>query len=61
MADITKCSNEKCMFKKQCFRYTVPPNDNQSYQEFKDTMEGELNTCTFFILNDNSGEDYSNH
>ncbi len=56
MADITKCSNEKCLFKKDCFRYTVPPNQNQSYQEFKEITDGNINLCEYFILNDRNEE-----
>ena len=54
MADITKCSNEKCLFKNDCFRYTVPPNQYQSYQEFEAITDGNINLCDFFILNDNN-------
>ena len=54
MADITKCSNETCLFKKDCFRYTVKPHKNQSYQEFEFLTDGNINLCSFFILNDNN-------
>jgi len=54
MGDITKCSNEKCLFKNDCFRYTAPPNQHQSYQEFEDITDGNINLCDFFILNDNN-------
>ncbi len=34
-ADITKCSNENCVMKEKCYRYTVPQKEyNQSFQKF---------------------------
>ena len=56
MADITKCSNEICLFKEDCFRYTVPPNQYQSYQEFQEMTDGVINLCDFFILNDKNNK-----
>ena len=56
MADITKCSNEKCLFKNDCFRYTVKASQNQSYQKFNPPIDSEFNLCDFFILNDNNNE-----
>lgn len=29
--DITKCSGVNCPFKEQCYRYTAPASDYQSY------------------------------
>lgn len=35
MPDISKCSNEKCIMKKLCFRYTSTPNEiQQSYNPY---------------------------
>ena len=34
--DISKCVNENCPKKEQCYRYTCPTNEyNQSYAEFE--------------------------
>lgn len=46
--DITKCENEKCSLKKQCFRYTSKPEYWQSYALFEIKKDG---TCEFFINN----------
>ena len=35
MTDISKCSNENCPRKKQCYRYTCDADEWQSYAEFE--------------------------
>lgn len=34
MPDISKCKNEECPSKNECYRYTVEPSDYQSYASF---------------------------
>lgn len=29
MADLAKCSNDKCLLKATCLRWTSPPNEHQ--------------------------------
>lgn len=47
MADITKCSNEDCPIKMECFRHTAKDNYRQYYQSF----EFKNNNCTHFYNN----------
>ncbi|MEG1353734.1 MAG: hypothetical protein RSC65_02055 [Malacoplasma sp.] len=44
--DISKCANENCERKKECYRYTCAPNKlYQSYSLFLET------DCEYFIEN----------
>lgn len=48
MADVTKCSNEDCPIKMDCFRHTAQDNNyRQPYSSFK----FENNNCTHFYNN----------
>ena len=39
MADISKCCNNKCPKREECYRYRVKPNPyRQAYSEFKPEM-----------------------
>lgn len=40
MPDITKCTNEECPLKETCYRYTVEPDEYQSYAKFEITKNG---------------------
>ena len=46
--DITKCANEACVKKEQCFRYTAQAELIQSYSLFVPEANGN---CEFFIDN----------
>lgn len=35
MLDITKCTNDNCPIKKDCYRYISPPETYQYYSDFK--------------------------
>jgi len=46
MPDITKCVNEKCKLRKECWRFMCEPDRNwQSCSEFKPNKNG---TCEHF-------------
>jgi hypothetical protein len=47
MIDISKCANEDCPQKENCFRYTVEASDYQTYSEFKQ----ENGECEYFSRN----------
>jgi hypothetical protein len=49
MADITKCANEHCPSKEQCYRYTAPDGVWQSFSFFKPDETGK---CKYFSAND---------
>jgi len=52
MADISKCENEECPSKLQCYRYTVEANEYwQTYADFE-VKEGE-DKCEYFWDNKN--------
>lgn len=46
MPDITKCNNDQCPKKDNCYRFTSPSNDYQSFIRF------EHENCEFYIAND---------
>jgi len=43
--DITKCTNEECNIKKQCYRHTAPCSFKQSYCHFHQNEDG---SCGYF-------------
>lgn len=50
MADITKCSNNKCKIKEQCYRYTAKDDYWQSYAEFsKDKKIKDKKECKNYL------------
>lgn len=58
MADISKCSNEHCPLRYDCYRFTVEPNSfYQSYTAFTPTVternDGgkDIISCEWFIDN----------
>lgn len=40
MTDITKCDNEDCSIKHECYRWTAPASDYQSYADFEPDEDG---------------------
>ena len=46
MPDITKCANEFCSKKTDCYRYMCEEDEYQSYARFKQDEDGE---CEYFI------------
>jgi hypothetical protein len=46
MNDITKCYNETCNKKEECYRYVVLSDIYQSYAKFELDVNGN---CEFFI------------
>lgn len=58
MADITKCSNEKCKLSKTCHRYVVVANPlYQSYAGFEPIVDEMGNTHCDFYMESNKGYD----
>ncbi len=55
-SDITKCANEKCQFKEECFRYTCK---GESYWQSYSTFEPDGDNCEFFIFNKNKVTQHS--
>lgn len=53
--DITKCFNEECINKNNCFRYTAKNTEPyQSYADFKPTNNTEKGfKCDFFWFSKN--------
>lgn len=53
MVDITKCSNDECPLKRECYRYTVESgfSEKQSYDNFQFEYFDENPCCDFFIDN----------
>lgn len=41
MPDISKCANKECPLKHDCYRFTAPSSDYQSYSSFKPDEKGE--------------------
>lgn len=39
LQDISKCANDKCPFKKNCWRFECPPSGWQSYSEYSTPKE----------------------
>jgi len=35
MPDITMCTNNKCTFRENCYRFKAKPKDYQSYAKFE--------------------------
>lgn len=54
MSDITKCTNENCLNKIVCKRFTIEIHKfNQSYQKFKPkTNESIIFKCDYFIIDE---------
>ena len=50
MPDISMCTNEACVDKKQCYRYTATPSSWQSFMKF-DGPSGD-SPCSAFWQND---------
>ena len=48
MPDISKCANKECPMKHDCYRFTAPSSDYQSYSSFKHDENGE---CKHFWNN----------
>ena len=49
--DVSKCKNEKCTLKQDCFRYTSLPKEYwQSYTDFSQDKKGN---CEFYKPNKN--------
>ena len=48
MLDITKCDNEECTKKEECWRYTAPPEKLQSYAHFNPENKEK---CEYFWKN----------
>ena len=47
MSDITKCSNEECIIKEQCRRYTAPPHPYYQYvHNYQPDKDGK---CIWFL------------
>ena len=40
MADICKCTNDKCPIKEQCYRWTAEDEDLQAYSHFSPDEKG---------------------
>jgi hypothetical protein len=48
MADITKCTGDSCPIKGDCYRFTSPPSNHQSW--FSPPYgRDEPNVCYYFI------------
>lgn len=48
MADITMCANQKCIIRKDCFRFMAEPKEHgQSWADFKPDENGK---CEYFWL-----------
>ena len=52
MADITKCKGKDCPFKEQCYRYTAPTDEWQSW--FVESPI-KINSCDMFWSNKEIG------
>jgi hypothetical protein len=51
MADITKCKNENCKLKEDCYRYTALDGKYQSYM-FMDKEVKNYAECEYFWGNE---------
>lgn len=45
MSDITKCVNNECPLKENCYRYKAVPDTIQSYADFQFNDDG---SCDYF-------------
>ncbi len=48
MTDITKCNGENCEKKEQCYRYTAPWGNRQSFMESKICLNESFGQKKFF-------------
>ena len=49
MADITKCTNESCIIRKGCYRWTAPADPIwQAYSRFEPFHNGDYYTCEHY-------------
>jgi hypothetical protein len=51
MADITKCKNENCKIKEDCYRYTSLAGKHQSYM-FMDKVVKNAANCEYYWDNE---------
>jgi hypothetical protein len=51
VADITKCKNENCKIKEDCYRFTALVRKHQSYM-FMDKEVKNASDCEFFWDNE---------
>jgi hypothetical protein len=51
MADITKCNNDNCKIKEDCYRYTALSGKYQSYLLRNDKVKNASN-CEYFWDNE---------
>jgi hypothetical protein len=50
MADITKCTNEACIIRKGCYRWTALADPIwQAYSRFEPFHNGDYYTCDYYI------------
>ena len=50
MSDITKCTNESCIIRKGCYRWTAPADPLwQAYQRFDPFHNGDYYGCNHYI------------
>jgi hypothetical protein len=49
--DITKCTNEDCVLKEKCLRWTIEADDHQSYAELGAEQKDE--DCQYFLCTEN--------
>jgi hypothetical protein len=45
MPDITKCINKTCRVRRDCYRWTSPPSEYQSYAYFNEQGKAD---CDYF-------------
>jgi hypothetical protein len=61
MSDITKCTNERCIIRHGCRRWTAPADPLwQAYQRFEPFHNGDYYGCDHYIP-DHKAPVYRNH
>jgi hypothetical protein len=48
MPDISKCANNKCPLRDNCYRFTSVPSNWQSYADFEFTVTEKGVECDYF-------------